>query len=401
MNEQEKVISLDDSLAKMTAYCTYCPKMCRFTCPAAKGEGRETVTPWGMMRLAELTRDGSVELDAEIANTFYHCTGCRRCQAFCKHDNDVPQVLVEVRAHCVDVGLLPEPLIAMEADFQRYQSGYGEAALEGGAAIDLSSFDPSSRVAFWPDCTTVARFPKRVAQIGRLMERALGEKVRLIRAEETLVPPCCGFPRQEAGTLSKREHAAFLQFPLAGLQAVYTDCPSLASLDVETSSFAFSDEQKEDRPAVKHLFSFFVDHLEQLGPPSRSIDLSGFTLHQSCFHARQIEDLDHIQTLLAHLSSQDPKRGAFADKESICCGGTMVYRRVDKEGSLDGARNLLRTLGLEANWDSNKSTHDDTQGLVTTSATCQCAIAKVTSLQVRSLLDLLLEAYEGDASVNG
>jgi hypothetical protein len=47
-------LDLGPDLEQMTAYCTYCPKMCRFSCPTAAAESRETVTPWGMMRLLEM-----------------------------------------------------------------------------------------------------------------------------------------------------------------------------------------------------------------------------------------------------------------------------------------------------------------------------------------------------------
>ena len=69
---------------RATEYCTFCPKLCRFSCPIAEVEHRETVTPWGLMRLLEYARRGTVAGSEETAEIFYHCTGCARCQTMCR-----------------------------------------------------------------------------------------------------------------------------------------------------------------------------------------------------------------------------------------------------------------------------------------------------------------------------
>ena len=111
-----------EAIERATAYCTYCPKLCRFSCPVAEAERRETVTPWGLMRLLEFTRTGDVELDKEVAETFYHCTGCARCQTWCEHDNDVTAAMWAARARARDEGIVPDALQGFEIEFMRYSA---------------------------------------------------------------------------------------------------------------------------------------------------------------------------------------------------------------------------------------------------------------------------------------
>ena len=84
------------------ATCTFCPKLCRFACPVAEAECRETVTPWALMTSLDDARRGRGTLDAELLT---HCSGCRRCEAVCKHATDVAGTLYEARAIAAHEGL--------------------------------------------------------------------------------------------------------------------------------------------------------------------------------------------------------------------------------------------------------------------------------------------------------
>ena len=80
-----------DSLSVALDTCTFCPKLCRFACPVAEAERRETVTPWGLMSRANFVRKGQVPLDVETAAIFEHCTGCGRCTQNCRHGRVHPR----------------------------------------------------------------------------------------------------------------------------------------------------------------------------------------------------------------------------------------------------------------------------------------------------------------------
>ena len=91
--------------------CTFCPKLCRFACPVTEAECRETVTPWALMTRLDDVRRGRAPFDGATGEVLSHCTGCRRCEAVCKHSNDVAGTLYEARAAAFDAGTAPAALL--------------------------------------------------------------------------------------------------------------------------------------------------------------------------------------------------------------------------------------------------------------------------------------------------
>lgn len=105
-----------DEHAAALATCFACPKLCRFACPVAEAEGRESSTPWGLMTRTEHVRQGRVPLDAETARLWEHCTACGRCGANCRHHVDVPEMLFAARAEAARAGLSSATLRAWAED---------------------------------------------------------------------------------------------------------------------------------------------------------------------------------------------------------------------------------------------------------------------------------------------
>ena len=94
-----------DRYAKALEYCTACPKLCHFACPASHAAAREATTPWGKMSLMNLLRKGHLEVIFENAEPLYHCMACGLCTAFCEHDIDVGLILTEGRAWLKERGI--------------------------------------------------------------------------------------------------------------------------------------------------------------------------------------------------------------------------------------------------------------------------------------------------------
>lgn len=99
--------------------CTFCPSLCRHACPVATTEGRDTVSPWGLMSVAGHVLEKRVRLSLDLAEVLYHCTGCGACTEACKHDVPVAQTLMDARAEVVARGLAP---VAAEEFVHRYRN---------------------------------------------------------------------------------------------------------------------------------------------------------------------------------------------------------------------------------------------------------------------------------------
>ena len=85
--------------AKDPIACTYCPEMCRFSCPTAVASGNDAVTPRAKMSLLhqESRWPGRAAKGGELW-TLYDCTGCGRCTSYCKYEVPVADFLFEARS---------------------------------------------------------------------------------------------------------------------------------------------------------------------------------------------------------------------------------------------------------------------------------------------------------------
>lgn len=102
----ELMTDLDQALG----LCTYCPSLCRHTCPVANAEGSDTISPWGMMSLAGHVRAGRVKPTPDVMAAIGACNGCGACTAYCHYDNPVRDTLVAVRAEIKrEHGVLARP----------------------------------------------------------------------------------------------------------------------------------------------------------------------------------------------------------------------------------------------------------------------------------------------------
>ena len=128
------------------ATCFACPKLCRFACPVAEAEGRETSTPWALMTRTEHVRAGRVPLDAGTAEIWEHCTGCGRCTANCRHRVDVAGTLALARAEAVRAGLA-SPALHAWAEEAPTENPAVRALPEGGPVLLLPGHADAESVA--------------------------------------------------------------------------------------------------------------------------------------------------------------------------------------------------------------------------------------------------------------
>jgi ferredoxin len=79
--------------------CTYCPEMCRFSCPTAVVSGNDAVTPCNKMGLLhkEERWPGKAAAGGPLW-PIYDCTGCGRCTDYCVYEMPVADTLFGARA---------------------------------------------------------------------------------------------------------------------------------------------------------------------------------------------------------------------------------------------------------------------------------------------------------------
>jgi Fe-S oxidoreductase len=379
------VRQFSDEIDTATAYCTYCPKLCRFSCPASEAEKRETVTPWGMMRLFEVAKDGAVDLDASVAETFYHCTGCRRCQTWCKHDNDVPEALWAARDWVHSEGLAPEAAAEVTHQFEEHGGPFDAPAppLDDASARRLDEvFDPGASVVFVPDCTTRSEHPERIAALGVLLARLNeGEPVALKTLGDTEENGrgCCGAPLAAAGDgAGWRRWRSGLEADLEDAELVVTDCPSMAAHFSDGTSWG-----KQRTVPVEHIVEYMDRRLDAVPAPN-PVSLEAPMVHDACLLTRQVELADPTRRVLNALVDEPIAEFEFNRKEAPCCGAAGLYERVAPEAAKRCADSRIQDLRDE-----------DGETVVCGSTDCSKALAEHTEAGESALdiVELALRAF--------
>jgi Fe-S oxidoreductase len=330
-DEQHK--SLGESVDRATEACMYCPKLCRFTCPVAQVEARETVTPWGLMRLLEMARRGDVALDEEVAEVFHHCTGCGRCQTWCLHDNDVASAMVAARGWSYEAGVTAP--VVREALAKATEQG-APLAYERFDEDELDAvFDPIGRVAYVPDCRTVSERPELVLRTGALLRQLLGERVRLVSASADDGPGCCGAWWAEAGDVASAEGCgAAMDDAIAGSRQVIVECPGMLT------------RWRARGVLVDHVLEV-VARRGRAERPSMLLDGQGALLFEDCQLGRR-GGLGEVMREVAAMIFEEPPQGfASGGAQSPCCGGGGTYPWVAPEESLECAREVFAQAARE------------------------------------------------------
>lgn len=201
-------------------YCTYCPKLCRHTCPVSHAEAKETLTPQTKManlRRLHLQTVTGAEAKAHT-DPLYGCTGCGACTEACLHGVEVGPSLFIGRAEAERDGRGHEALRDLPARFVAHARA---AADEIRESIPQRRRPAEAQVAFLPGCGA----PGLATTMLALCDRLGADYVAV--ADTTLA--CGGYPLLAAGQHDEfRLHAERFVKELRGYARVVMHCPSCA-----------------------------------------------------------------------------------------------------------------------------------------------------------------------------
>ncbi|MCZ7585085.1 MAG: FAD-binding oxidoreductase [Deltaproteobacteria bacterium] len=177
-------------------YCTFCPKMCRFSCPVANVTGNETYTPWGRQTVLHLVREGHLPFNREAATAMYQCANCMLCREYCDYLVEVPPVMIAARAKAVEEKLAPHEVIEYR-DFSRRKT-IRTATTCGRACATWCRTRISRRtrkVVYFAGCSHLYHYPQAVQDTFRVFEAMRVDYVACHEGEAM----CCGAPLRELG----------------------------------------------------------------------------------------------------------------------------------------------------------------------------------------------------------
>jgi Fe-S oxidoreductase len=208
---------------KSWRFAKNCPSICRYNFHAYSGSGR--------MIIGNSILSGRSELNDSVAEIIFRCQLCGACDTACKvyrDDIDLTEVLLELRAHCIEAGeLIVEHMAVIDA-LKREDNVLGEPKARRGewaAGLPVKDinkeqcevlFHAGCRYSYDPDLRDTVR-----GQVRLLL--AAGADVGIAGAEES----CCGGRAYELGYRGEAENYAddlLSRVKASGARTLVTPC---------------------------------------------------------------------------------------------------------------------------------------------------------------------------------
>ena len=296
-----------ERFVKELEYCTYCPKMCRHSCPVGAVSGNETLTPQSKMELLNMLRRGAVPWDREHVQPLYGCTACRRCQQYCEHDIEVAAVLQEGRARAEKLRLSHAALQRLPEE-HRARSAQMQERLHDEFSSHL--FADEAQVGYLPGCETVECFIDDIRDTFTVFDSLNLNFIRLMDD----ISPCAGYPLWAGGHLDAARFAA--KEAVQVLRKFHTvvvgspTCTWLLREKLPAEGFAHDTE-------VLHISEYLHVHAERLD--IRRTKPAAF-FQDPCYLGRYLGVYDPPRRLIARCVDS-PMEFFYNRDEAECCGG--------------------------------------------------------------------------------
>jgi Fe-S oxidoreductase len=309
---------------KSWRFAKNCPSICNYNFHAYSGSGR--------MIIGNSILEGRSELNDEVTEIIFKCQLCGACDAACKvyrDDIDLTEVLLELRAHCIEQGQLIVEHMAVIDALKREDNVLGEPKAkrgewaEGLALKDINTeqceviFHAGCRYAYDPDLRDTARGAVKLLL-------SAGVDVGIAGAEES----CCGGRAYELGYRGEAENYAddlLSRVKASGAKTVVTPCADgYAHL-----KFLYPRMGKELPCEVLHITQY-LERLVEQGKLRLSREVPMLvTYHDPCHLGRMGEPF-------------------LADWKEDKLQRPMSLKRSGRKGIFDTPRNIIASIpGME------------------------------------------------------
>jgi len=294
------------------AYCTYCPKLCRFACPVGQAEGREAATPWGRQTRLHLAINGFRPWDAELGRLVYQCAACLRCREYCDHGIQVPHVMAAARRSAVRSRLIPNEVEAAGqalATSGNLFSAPLRANWEQTVPAEWRSAETAA--ALFPGCETLAKHPERLALTLRILERLGVDHVSVPESAAA----CCGAHADVLGFAGEHQRLA-----TAAARALR---PFRQVICLEPlCQWEMSQRYPEFGWPAPRAVSF-TDFLSRYMNSIPSLNAQGRPMfyHDPCFLARYLDGTLAPREVLKRIFGAPVREFRRFGKDAACCGG--------------------------------------------------------------------------------
>ncbi|MDP8255577.1 MAG: (Fe-S)-binding protein [Candidatus Alcyoniella australis] len=366
-------MSIFKTRRKEIEYCTFCPKMCRFSCPVANATARETHTPWGRMTILHFVNDGKQEFNREVVVNTYKCLTCMLCNTYCEHKIDVPGTMLDARAAAVQMQIIPREVQEYRTSFLEHNNPVGEDLLSRlRGIVPKSLFNAGAQVGYFASCGNIYNYPNVITDTFKVFE-ALG--IDYVAVHDGQIQ-CSGYTLNVLGlTKDYKLHAQRVADELQKYKTVIAADPS----DAYELKFRYKEIGVDLAPQVLHISEFLMPFFEQNKVPIKTPFPKKVIWHDPCYLGRYLGVYEAPRLILQAICREPVGEFSWNREDSYCCGGGGGMPITNPEISMQIARHRLSEV-LES----------EGKTLVSNCPTCERMFQKADpQVDVRDLVSLI------------
>lgn len=289
-----------------TTLCSFCPKLCRYSCPVADADQDENTTPWGKMTAMKRVEDKELPMTPETMGLAYKCLNCRASEFACEHANPVSPTLDAYRVRAFKADMAPAGVAPFCENFRRHNNPYGRDL----TSILKRKFPPGqfagSGTVYFPGCTEIATDLTTTEKTAALLKLPLyPEPIQ-----------CCGYPLFAAGDWQNfSELAEVNRHALNRYDRIVTGAPQC----LYTMETLYRSAGHRVRAKFQHVAEYLSDGGRGLMVERRKGPTVAY--HDPCYLGRYRKVYEEPRRLIESASGGPPREFLLNREASYCCGG--------------------------------------------------------------------------------
>lgn len=287
--------------------------MCRFACPVAIAEARETVTPAKKMELIYLIGRGYKEPKQELIEAIYKCTGCLHCFTYCGHKNMIMHVYYSARNELKNyAGENIRAVIEKYRDnYMRTSNPFGDKLRERFKELQSENYSSGRDVLYFPGCTEANFYPETTNRVYKLIKK-IYPGAGFIQSRNY----CCGYPLLNVGLMDEfLDNARMVSEELNKFKLVLTNCPACAFI----LKNAYAGAGIRLKPEVLTIIEVISSVSDRFSERKDGVEV---IYHDPCYLARYQHIISEPRTIIKRLGYAVIEY-AWNGIDSECCGASL------------------------------------------------------------------------------
>jgi Fe-S oxidoreductase len=287
--------------------------MCRFACPVALAEARETVTPAKKMEFLYLVGKGYRKIGPEIVEPIYKCTGCLHCFTYCGHKNMIMHVYYSARNELKNYAdeKIKNVVEKYKDNYLKTGNAFGERSLEKFRELQRANRTGKTGVLFFPGCTEANFYPETTNRIFKFL-RKIYPDLEFIQGEHY----CCGFPLLNTGLMEQfLDNARKIMGYLNKFKIVLTNCPACATF----LKNVYAGAGIILKPEVLTVLELISNVLDKVGQSSEG---KSAVYHDPCYLTRYNRIITEPRKILKKIGFAITEF-AWNGIDTECCGASV------------------------------------------------------------------------------